>query len=126
MSCPSAAATVQPNARELRADVAQVDHVCGGAVDLQAVDVHDGDEVVEALVRREHRSLPHLALLQLAVSEQAEHGRVVRVEPQRCAFYPRVLSPCLAGFFFCLTRLKCALLNFSVLHSSPRLSQNKR
>src|SRR5688572_29032766 len=50
----------------------------GGSVDLQAVAVEDGAEVVELVMGGGHRGLPDLALLRLAVSEDAV-GAVVAV-----------------------------------------------
>ena len=49
-------------------------HVGGVAVDLQMVAVDDGDEVVQVLMGGPHGGLPNLALLALAVAEQAEYA----------------------------------------------------
>ncbi len=71
--------------RELRAQIAGVAHVAGAPVDLQAVAVDDGHEVVQLAVRREHGGLPHLALLALAVAQQREHrlGGAVQLQAGR-------------------------------------------
>ena len=70
-------------------DGVDVAHV---AVDLQVVAVHDGDEVVQMPVAREHGGLPVLPLLHLAVAQKAEHAlrrptiaRRVQAEAQRDA-----------------------------------------
>ena len=55
---------------ELVGDGAEAHDLGAGAVDLQAVVVDDRDEVGEALVGGEHRRLPDLALLQLAIAER--------------------------------------------------------
>jgi len=47
-------------------------HVFDQAVDLQAVAINHGDDVVEMKVAGLHRRFPHLALLLLAVAHQAE------------------------------------------------------
>ena len=54
-------------------------HVRRGAVDLQAVDVHHGAQVVQAVLGRRHGGLPHLALLDLAVAQQGIHPVVPAV-----------------------------------------------
>ena len=46
-------------------------HIGGGAVNLQAIDVHDGAQVVQLELGRRHGRLPHLALLHLTVPQ---HG----------------------------------------------------
>ena len=40
----------------------------GGAVDLQTVAVHDDGQVIKAVVTREHRGFPDLALFAFAVA----------------------------------------------------------
>ena len=47
-------------------------HILDQAVDLQAVAVDDGDDVVETEVAGLHRRLPHLAFLLFAIAHQAE------------------------------------------------------
>ena len=59
---------------ELGAHVAGVAHVGGVAINLQMVAVDDGHEVVQVLMGGPHGGLPDLALLALAVAEQAEHA----------------------------------------------------
>ena len=44
--------------------------------------IDDSDQVIEALVSREHRSFPHLALLAFAVTHEGEHRRLRTVELQ--------------------------------------------
>ena len=58
---------------ELGAHIAGVAHIGGVAVDLQMVAVDDGHKVVQVLMGGPHGGLPNLALLALAVAEQAEH-----------------------------------------------------
>ena len=67
---------------ELIAQIAGLADVDRRAVDLQAVRVQDGHQVVDALVDGERRSLPHLALLRLAIAQDGEHGVVVALQAQ--------------------------------------------
>ena len=59
-------------ARVLVGERLHLHHVFHPAVDLQAVAVDDGDDVVELEVAGLHRRFPHLALLLLAVAHQAK------------------------------------------------------
>ena len=74
---------------ELGGNVAQVHDLARRPVDLQPIEVHDRHEVAQVVVGRQHRGLPHLALLQLTVTEQTEHRRIGRgcsgsaVQPKR-------------------------------------------
>src|SRR3990172_4209057 len=63
------------------------------AVVLDAVAVDDRREVGEAVVRRRHRRLPALALIQLAVAEEAVDAVVAPVEPRRQALADRGGKP---------------------------------
>ena len=65
---------------ELRCEIARIAHIGRVAVDLQAVAVHDGHQVVEVAMRREHGSLPYLPFLAFAVAEQGEHGLRLAVQ----------------------------------------------
>jgi len=62
---------------ELRGDRTEAHDFVARSVDLKPVVVNDGDEIAELLVGGEHSSLPHLPLLDLTISEQAEHRAVV-------------------------------------------------
>ena len=70
---------------ELGADVAGVHDLLGRAVGLEVVVVDDRGDVADPEVLRRGRRLPGLALLAVAVGEQAEglRGLVEVVEPQR-------------------------------------------
>ena len=52
------------------------------AIDLQVIAVNDGNQVAELLMDSEHGCLPNLAFLAFAVTEHAEHTRVVFGEAQ--------------------------------------------
>jgi hypothetical protein len=52
------------------------------AVNLQPIDVNDGDDIVELVVAGLHRRLPNLPLLLLAVAHQAEDLVRFLVEPR--------------------------------------------
>ena len=65
---------------ELRCEIARIAHIGRVAVDLQAVAVHDGHQVVEVAMRREHGSLPYLPFLAFAVAEQGEHALRLAVQ----------------------------------------------
>ena len=64
---------VQAEARRLSGDVAVVENISGLAVQLVAVVVDDVDEVVQLAGVGEVESLPHLALVGLAVAHHAEY-----------------------------------------------------
>ncbi len=76
---------VPPEGLELRAHVADVHDLLGGPVGLQVVVVDDRRDVGDAEVDRGRRGLPRLALLAVAVGEDAEDlsGLVEAVEAQR-------------------------------------------
>ena len=58
--------------------------IAGGAVRavMQAVGVHDGDEIVELVDARERSGLPHGALGDFAVAEQDVGAEIEMVEPR--------------------------------------------
>src|SRR5690606_40424498 len=60
---------------ELFAKRLDVHHVLYESVDLGLVVVQDGDQVVEPVLGRAHQRFPDLALLHLAVAEQAVEDR---------------------------------------------------
>ena len=76
---PVDGAHVPAEGRELGAQVARIAHLARAAVDLQAVAVHDGGQVVQTAMGSEHGRLPHLAFLALAVAQKREHGAAVPV-----------------------------------------------
>ena len=79
---PVDGAHVPAEGRELGAQVARIAHLARAAVDLQAVAVHDGGQVVQTAMGSEHGRLPHLTFLALAVAQKREHGAAVPVERQ--------------------------------------------
>ena len=68
--------------RELLGKVAWIAYLLCIAVNLQAVAIDDCDQVVELVVRGEHRRLPNLAFLAFAIAEEGEHAMFVAIEPQ--------------------------------------------
>ena len=72
--------------RELRCKVGRVAHIAGAAVNLQAVTIDDGRQVIEVAVGREHGGFPHLPLFAFPIAEEREHGTGLAVKKKtgRC------------------------------------------
>ena len=82
-SWPSISSVCQPKARHLSASGVDVHDVLHEAVQLDAVVVHDGHQVVHLVERADHGRFPDLAFLNLAVAQHHEGARRAAVQPRR-------------------------------------------